>query len=362
MKRALDVTGELAVVSRRIGEILAADSFPDTLRPDMLREAVRDYPAQGGKRLRPALLLWSCGLLGGDPDRAEFAAAAVEVYHNWTLVHDDIIDRDDTRRGRPTCHRSVAAAAQERLSLSSIDAARHGQDLAILAGDVQQAWANHLLLRSIETGTSPELALALLRRLQDGVNRDVISGEALDVEFCHRNWDTLAPAEIESMLYLKTGALLRYCAETGALLALGEANFADDLRVAQLGDFAAAAGVAFQLRDDWLGLYGDAATLGKPIGSDLAEGKPTLLLLQAWNRLDTTGRTELRRWIGQPALTPCALENARRIIRECGAEKVVSERAAALSAQARTILQTFPDNPFRVRLIAWTDYLLGRDS
>jgi geranylgeranyl diphosphate synthase type I len=362
MKQMLDVTGELATVGRRIGEILAADTFPDPLQPEMLRDAVRDYPARGGKRLRPALLLWSCGLLGGDLNRAECAAAAVEVYHNWTLVHDDIIDRDDTRRGRPTCHRMVAAAAQDRLSLSPADANRHGTDLAILAGDVQQAWANHLLLRSTETGTSPELALALLRRLQDEVNRDVISGEALDVEFCHRDWDTLPPAEIEAMLYLKTGALLRYCAETGALLALGDANLARDPRVTQLGDVAAAAGVAFQLRDDWLGLYGDAVTLGKPVGSDLAEGKPTLLLLHAWARLDTTGRSDLRRRLGQPETPPEDVHAVRSIVRECGAERAVTERATALSEQARTILHRFPDNPFRTRLLAWIDYLLGRNS
>jgi geranylgeranyl diphosphate synthase type I len=362
MKQMLDVTGELAGVSRRVGEILAADSFPETLQPEMLREAVRDYPARGGKRLRPALLLWSCGLLDGDPGRAEFAAAAVEVYHNWTLVHDDIIDRDDTRRGRPTCHCAVAAAARARLFLDPADAARHGQDVAILAGDVQQAWANHLLLRSTETGASPELALALLRRLQDDVNRDLISGEALDVEFCHRDWDTLSPAEVEAMLYLKTGALLRYCAETGARLALDDANFADDPRTSRLGDFAAAAGVAFQLRDDWLGLYGDAATLGKPVGSDLAEAKPTLLLLHAWARLDATGRTDLRRRVGRPEVTQEDLAAVRGLVRECGAEKVVLERAAALSAQARAILHAFSDNAFRERLIAWTDYLLGRNS
>jgi geranylgeranyl diphosphate synthase type I len=357
----IDLGVELAVVGRRIGEILAADGFPDTVRPPMLAAAVRDYPSRGGKRLRPALVLWSCGLLGGDPRQAEFAAAAVEVYHNWTLVHDDIIDRDDTRRGRPTCHAALAAEAAEAFGISVEDAARHGRDLAILAGDVQQAWANHLLLRSVESGVDTALTLRLARHLQDQVNRDLISGEAMDVEFCHRPWETLSVAEVEAMLYLKTGALLRYCAEAGARLALKAATSADDPRVARLGDFAAAAGIAFQLRDDWLGLYGDAATLGKPVGSDLAEGKPTLLLLHAWARLDEAGRCELRRLVGRPQPDADVLDRARALVRASGAEAIVRDRAAELADKARIILLGHADGLDRDRLLAWTDFLVGRD-
>jgi len=352
---------ELTAVGQRIGEILAADGFPDVLLPPMLAAAVRDYPLRGGKRLRPALTLWSCGLLGGDPRRAEFAAAAVEVYHNWTLVHDDIIDRDDTRRGLPTCHAGLAVAAGEAFAISTEDASRHGRDLAILAGDVQQAWANHLLLRSVEAGVDPGLVLLLARRLQDQVNRDLISGEAMDVEFCHRAWETLSVAEVEAMLYLKTGALLRYCAESGALLALGTTAAVADPRVARLGDFAAAAGIAFQLRDDWLGLYGDAGTLGKPVGSDLAEGKPTLLLLHAWARLAADGRRELRTLVGRPLGDTAALARAQALIRESGAEDLVRDRAAELAGEATAILREHPDTPWRERLLAWTGFLVGRD-
>ncbi len=357
----IDLGAELAAVGRRIGEILAADDFPGTVRPPMLTAAVRDYPSRGGKRLRPALVLWSCGLLGGDPRQAEFAAAAVEVYHNWTLVHDDIIDRDDTRRGRPTCHAALAAEAAEAFGITAEDAARHGRDLAILAGDVQQAWANHLLFRSIESGVDAALTLRLARHLQDQVNRDLISGEAMDVEFCHRPWETLSVDEVETMLYLKTGALLRYCAETGGRLALGTANAATDSRVTRLGDFAAAAGIAFQLRDDWLGLYGDAATLGKPVGSDLAEGKPTLLLLHAWARLDEAGRRELRTLVGCPVGDDATLVRAQSLVRESGAEAIVRDRAAELADKARTILLGHADGPCRARLLAWTDFLVGRD-
>ena len=95
---------ELAAVASVIDELLENDDYPNIVQPEYLREAVRAYPCQGGKRLRPALLIWSCGLFGGNVEQAYNAAAAVEIYHNWTLVHDDIIDNDKVRRGAPTSH------------------------------------------------------------------------------------------------------------------------------------------------------------------------------------------------------------------------------------------------------------------
>ena len=95
---------ELAMVRGIIDEFIADDPFPALVRPEELREAVRLYPMRGGKRLRPVLALWACGAVGGETSRALNAAAAVEIFHNWTLVHDDIIDCDEVRRGKPTCH------------------------------------------------------------------------------------------------------------------------------------------------------------------------------------------------------------------------------------------------------------------
>ena len=109
---------QLRKIAESIDQLLAEDEFPFSIRPDYLAEAVRAYPVRGGKRLRPALLIWSCGLLGGDEAKALYPAAAVEVYHNWTLVHDDIIDRDDTRRGMPTAHVQLATELQKRFQLS----------------------------------------------------------------------------------------------------------------------------------------------------------------------------------------------------------------------------------------------------
>ena len=121
---------ELALVRGLVEEFLEDDPFPETVRPPALREAVRLYPLRGGKRLRPALTLWSCGAVGGDPVRALNAAAAVEIYHNWTLVHDDIIDCDELRRGKPTCHVELRARGTARFGLDAERSAKFGTDFA----------------------------------------------------------------------------------------------------------------------------------------------------------------------------------------------------------------------------------------
>ena len=169
---------ELALVRGLVEEFLEDDPFPETVRPPALREAVRLYPLRGGKRLRPALTLWSCGAVGGDPVRALNAAAAVEIYHNWTLVHDDIIDCDELRRGKPTCHVELRKAGTEQFQLNADRARKYGEDFAILAGDLQQSWAMDVLIRSTDRGVSPETALSMARRMESFLGRELISGEA----------------------------------------------------------------------------------------------------------------------------------------------------------------------------------------
>ena len=139
---------DLQTIARSIDTLLKQDPFPGTVKPEYLREAVRDYPVRGGKRLRPAIVIWCCELLGGDREQALYPAAAAEVFHNWTLVHDDIIDQDNTRRGKPTCHITLQENLGRRFQLSETEAARSGRDYAILAGDLQQGWATDLILRS----------------------------------------------------------------------------------------------------------------------------------------------------------------------------------------------------------------------
>ena len=134
-----DLKTEMKAAAEKINHIIRNDSFPETIRPEELRIAVRTYPSMGGKRLRPILLLWTCGLFNGDPETALPAAAAVEIYHNWTLVHDDIIDCDDIRRGNPSTHIQLKNDLRNTYQLQNDELCqKYGRDLAILAGDIQQ--------------------------------------------------------------------------------------------------------------------------------------------------------------------------------------------------------------------------------
>ncbi len=353
---------ELKKVAAQIDRIIREDDFPGSINPSYLREAVKDYPSRGGKRLRPAILMWSCGLLGGKPESAKFAAAAVEIYHNWTLVHDDIIDNDEMRRGKPSTHFMTAKVAGKRFKMKPADAMTYGKNFAMLAGDIQQGWAANMLLKSVQSGVSPELTIHLSRRLHELVNRDLISGEALDVEMPFVKMEKLSPGIIENMLNLKTGALLRYCAETGAMIGLGTAKFANDKRVGQIGEFASLCGVAFQLKDDWLGIFGNEEKLGKPVGSDLSERKPTLLLYHTWKKLSPMERRKLIDMLGQRAYSAKELNSIRNLMRETGAEEKVLKRAEALADSAKKILLDFPDNKYRKLLLALSSYLTSRDK
>jgi len=356
----IELKTEMNEVAEKINAIIRTDTFPDTIRPEELRDAVRAYPGIGGKRLRPALLLWSCGLFGGDPEQALPAAAAVEIYHNWTLVHDDIIDNDDMRRGKPTCHTAVANYAAAHFDADEASEKKFGADIAILAGDIQHAWAVNMLLRLTEKGVSPELTLALTRRMQEVLNRDLISGEALDVEFAMRNPDEVTIDQVLDMVSGKTTALLRFSMQCGAAIARGSADFESD-EMKQISSFAKKIGLAFQLQDDYLGIYGNIEQFGKPLCSDFQECKPTILYLSAKHRMSTEDGKRLDAMMGLPFYSTEMVSIIRRMLIDCGTEKAVREKCDEISDDALNDLKKLPDNHYRELLQALVDYLIRRN-
>lgn len=350
----------LSQIAASIDELLKTDAFPDAVRPAFLARAVRDYPCRGGKRLRPALAVWCCRLLGGRDRDVLFPAAALEVWHNWTLVHDDIIDQDAFRRGEPTSHTALAAAMAEYRREGG-DAARLGEDFAILTGDLQQAWANDLLLRAASVGVREDVVLAISNRMQRLGGVELISGEALDIEFSLRPIESIHPSEVIEMFRLKTGALLRLAAEAGAMIALGTPDFNDE-RVRKLGEFAELAGVAFQLRDDELGIFGDQAKLGKMIGNDLKEAKPTVLLLTTLARLEPASRQELLGFLRRESYSELEISRVRDLMRSSGAADEVAALAHRYANEARAILGAFPAGKIRANLEELVEYLVCRDK
>jgi farnesyl diphosphate synthase len=245
--------GHAAAVQALLGELLSDAARPaETARPERLLAAMRHGVLNGGKRMRPALVVESAALFGADTDAALRVAAALECVHCYSLIHDDLpaMDNDDVRRGQPTVHRKFDEAT------------------AILAGDSLLTYAFDILAApetQLPDATKVALTLALARASGIG---GMAGGQALDLEAETRE---LAEGEITRLQAMKTGALIRFACEAGALAA--NAVEEDRRRMIRFGEIV---GLAFQLRDDLLDLTADSATLGKAAGKDAARGKKTL--------------------------------------------------------------------------------------
>ncbi|HET9331374.1 MAG TPA: farnesyl diphosphate synthase [Steroidobacteraceae bacterium] len=243
----------VAACQARIEGVLdAALALPDpgTAR---LREAMRYSVLGAGKRLRPTLVYLTGESLGAPPERLDTPAAAVELIHVYSLVHDDLpaMDDDDLRRGRPTCHRAYDEAT------------------AILVGDALQALAFAVLANEPMTGTSAQTRLEMIRVLARATGTGgMAGGQAVDLAAVGQQ---LSVAAIENMHRRKTGALIEGSVVLGALAA----GVTGGAELDALKAFGAEVGLAFQIQDDILDVEGDAALLGKSTGADAAHGKPT---------------------------------------------------------------------------------------
>jgi len=333
-----------------------------TLRPDFalpeLLKAVLAYPQAGGKALRPALLTWSCRALGGEDAAAIRAGTAVELYHTYTLVHDDVIDRDPLRRGRPSAHALMTRVGHEQFHLSEAEAAHYGLSMAILAGDCQQSWAISLLSSLPSLGIAPAVALQLIHRLQHITGPAIVEGEARDIQLPFLPVAEVSEEDILRVIRTKTAALFAYCGWAGGLLARGEVD--DDVRA--LAAFGESAGIAFQLQDDVLGLIGDERKLGKPVGNDLREGKRTLVLALAWPRLTDAEQAQLATVLGHPDATPAAISDATDLLRRTGAIDEAQNAANGYLDTALTHLKRLPETPALELLHQLVDNLMKREK
>ena len=350
---------ELALRAERTSALLLDPELGPRLSLERLGETARAYVERPGKRLRPALLLFSCAALGGDEEQALPAAAAVELFHTWSLVHDDIIDNDDLRRGKPTAHRLAAALASEQLGLPPAAASHYGQSAAILAGDVLLAWAMRMLLRCRDRGVAADVVLDLAARLADRLAPQLIDGEMRDVEFSRRPLAALSEEDVLRMQEGKTGALLGYAASAGACIGAGRIH--DDCPGARALDaFGRACGIAFQLQDDILGVVGDERQLGKPIGSDLREGKATVIVLHALRRADPGQQRLLRDVLGRPRAPSARIGEATRLLVELGSIDHARALAQHYIAEARAHLAELPPSSARALLAIWAECLVDR--
>ncbi|MCU0607561.1 MAG: polyprenyl synthetase family protein [Candidatus Edwardsbacteria bacterium] len=340
---------------------LARKDRPERFRPDDIYRGVHSYLEAGGKALRAAVLLFSCGAVGGDEDKALPAAAAVEVYHAWTLVHDDIIDRDALRRGVPTVHEEIRQRAAKKLGLKAAEAAHYGVSMAILAGDLQQGWTISLLTElAREKGVNPILVLQLILDLEVDVQCALIEGEALDLLYSKLPLESLSEEKILDMLGKKTGALYQFAGKTGAMIGLDQPN-ARHPSVDALAQFAANCGIAFQLQDDILGILGDEKKLGKPVGSDIREGKRTTIVFRALKDAGRGDRAFLLRTLGNPGATAAQVKRAKDLLVRLGGVDYTIDLAEKHVKRALAALEPLPDSDHKRLLLAWANYMVKRE-
>ncbi len=354
--------GELDKRCQLIRDYILDDRFVKRFHPEDIRWAVTAYIRYGGKRLRPAILLFSCGAVGGDEKRAIPAAAAVEIFHTWTLVHDDIIDRDPLRRGQTTVHQyysDYSRGIENGFRLPPEEAKHYGVSIAILTGDIQHGWGISMMAElATRYGMDPMVTLDLINELDTHVLNTLVEGEVLDIQFAQRDIESLTPEMIEDMLWKKTGALYEFCGRAGALIGTGRR---DDPRIDMIAEFAALCGTAFQLQDDILGVIGKEETLGKPIGSDLREGKRTLVVYYAYHNAGNEDRRRIMSVLGNQDASERDVIGIIKLLRDLGGIDSVAARAKSLIEKARPLLDNIPDTPYRNLLYQWADYLINRE-
>ena len=260
----------------------------------------------GGKRLRPVMVLMGAEAFGGDVQKAVEPAVGVELFHNFTLLHDDVMDNSALRRGRPSVH------------------ARWDANTAILSGDTMLTLATEYVTRVDDV---------LLRRVLGAFDRmalDVYEGQRLDMDF--EKAENVTIDEYIEMIKLKTGALLGFAVMLGALI--GGASEEDARR---MYDFGMMLGVAFQIEDDWLDTFGDSSTFGKPIGNDIRQNKQTYLLVSGLQ----SGRPDveaLRVAMAMPA-SDTKVRTVTRIYEKLGLKESVHAAVSDYASRAMSAIK-----------------------
>ena len=289
--------------------------------------------ATGGKRLRGRFCLagWraveeAAGPVADAPGAVIAAAAALEVFHAAALVHDDLIDNSDTRRGRPAAHRALEA--RHRLAGWHGDADAFGRSSAILVGDLLVAWSDDILEEGLVEVTPVRAAAA--RRQYALMRREVTLGQFLDVAeesaFVSEPDDRHAERALRVASYKSARYSVQQPLAVGAALA-----GTDDAQAAALAAFGHPLGMAFQLRDDVLGVFGDEQATGKPSGDDLREGKRTVLIAYTREALSPTARRIVDELVGDPELDAAQVASLQQTIVDSGAldrvERLIADYA-----------------------------------
>lgn len=318
-------------VLEQLNTALAEVQYPD--KPEGLYEPIRYILSLGGKRIRPVLLLMAYELYRDDITKVMPAAISIETYHNYTLLHDDLMDCASVRRGKPTVHKVWNA------------------NTAILSGDSMMVLAYRYMIEASAACEKNVLPLFTDTALEIG------EGQQYDMNFENRT--DVTEAEYIEMIRLKTSVLLACALKIGAMLAGAPESDADDLY-----RFGECIGLAFQLQDDYLDVYGDPVVFGKKIGGDILCNKKTYMLINAYRLANDEQRAALEYWLAQSDDAPEEkIKGVTELYTELGIPALCNERIESFFVEGKTYLDKvdLPEEKKR-NLWAFAASLMNRQS
>ena len=307
------------------------ERIPEGRTPQSLYQPIQYVLSIGGKRIRPTLMLLAYNLFKDDPEQILAPACGLEIYHNYTLLHDDLMDNADLRRGKPTVHK------------------RWDANTAILSGDSMLVLAYLYIMQCESEKLQEVMALFTQTALEIG------EGQQYDMDFEHRN--DVTEEEYIEMIRLKTSVLLACAMKMGAILA-----GASDADANNLYKFGEQIGLAFQLQDDFLDVYGDSEIFGKSIGGDIVSNKKTYMLINAFNCSTAAQKAELAQWITMK--TPDADKKIAAVTwlyNDIGVNKMAEKKIAHYFDNSRQYLDAVAVAPERkAELVAYVSRMMKR--
>jgi geranylgeranyl diphosphate synthase type II len=290
-------------------------------KPQNLYEPIHYILSLGGKRLRPTLVLAACNLFSDNTKQAVDTAIAYEIFHNFTLLHDDVMDNSPKRRGKPTVHR------------------KWNINTAILSGDAMMILAQTLIQNT------PENVRPQVVEIFNTTALEVCEGQQLDMDFEIEN--SISDAQYTEMIRLKTSVLLAACLKSGALIGGGDTKSAD-----LLYNFGLNLGLAFQLQDDYLDVYGNSEIFGKRIGGDIIADKKTFLLIKALEFAQGDMRKTLDETIGNKSINEVdKIKTITQIYNSLKIDEMCLNRIDEFYRKALNYLHNLQINPERIKIL-----------
>jgi geranylgeranyl pyrophosphate synthase len=292
------------------------------------------YISRGGKRIRPALCLLSCLACQGRPENARDISVIIELFHNFSLIHDDIEDDSRFRRGEPTLH------------------VTHGIPIALNSGD---ALYTLLLKKLVNLKVKPSRLIKIQKLCIEGF-KQVVDGQGIELSWIKSGRFDISEEEYRTMIDGKTSALMGLSCEAGALAAGAKKRQSSALR-----SYGELIGAAFQIQDDVLNLTGDFEKYKKEIGGDISEGKRTLMVVHCLARAEKADKARLSSILSSHSKKREDIDDAIDILKKTGSIEYASDKAKSLILKAKKKIAPLPDSEHKASLLALADYVIKRD-